>query len=57
MAQHFLLSSEARTLSLVKIAMMSEEEIFELFKQIRWSITNGKPACPIPLSISLRVRK
>ena len=46
MAQHFLLSAEARTLSLVEIAMMSEEEIFELFKHIRWSTTNGKPVCP-----------
>ena len=35
MAQHFLLSAEARTLSIVKIAMMSDEEIHEIFKNIR----------------------
>lgn len=46
MAQHFLLSANARTLSIVKIAMMSEEEVFEIFKTIRWSATNGKPVCP-----------
>lgn len=46
MAQHFLLSANARTLSIVKIAMMSEEEIFEIFKAIRWSATNGEPVCP-----------
>lgn len=46
MAQHFLLSANARTLSIVKIAMMSETEIFEIFKAIRWSATNGEPTCP-----------
>ena len=46
MAQHFLLSANARTLSIVKIAMMSEEEIFEIFKAVRWSATNGEPICP-----------
>ena len=46
MAQHFLLSANARTLSIVKIAMMSEEEIFEIFKTVRWSATNGEPVCP-----------
>jgi len=46
MAQHFLLSANARTLSIVKIAMMSEDEIFEIFKHVRWSETNGEPICP-----------
>jgi len=46
MAQHFLLSAEARTLSIVKIAMMSNEEVHEIFKNIRWSETNGEPVCP-----------
>jgi transposase-like protein len=46
MAQHFLLSAQARTLSLMKIAMMRNEEVHELFKQIRWSNTNGNPVCP-----------
>jgi len=25
---------------------MSDEEVHEIFKQIRWSDTNGKPVCP-----------
>ena len=46
MAQHFLLSVEARTLLIVKIAMMSNEEVHEIFENIRWSETNGEPVCP-----------
>lgn len=46
MAQHFLLSSKARSLSLIKIATMSDDEVDEVFKQIRWADTNGEPVCP-----------
>lgn len=46
MAQHFLLSAKARTLSIVKIAMMSDAEIHKIFKNIRWDSTNGEPVCP-----------
>ena len=46
MAQHYLLSAEARNLSIVKIAMMSKIEAFELFKTVRWNDTDGKPVCP-----------
>jgi transposase-like protein len=46
MAQHYLLSAQARGLSIVKIAMMSEMEAFEVFKTIRWNETEGKPVCP-----------
>ena len=46
MAQHFLLSAKARTLSIVKIAMMSDTEIYDIFKNIRWGSTNGEPVCP-----------
>ena len=46
MAQHYLLSAEARNLSMVKIMMMSDLEAFELFKSVRWSNTHGKPVCP-----------
>jgi len=46
MAQHFLLSSQARTLSLLKIAKMSDMEAFEVFKTVRWSATGGEPVCP-----------
>jgi len=46
MAQHFLLSAKARTLSLAQVMRMSEGEAFEAFKAIRWAETDGKPVCP-----------
>ncbi|WP_258238925.1 transposase [Arcobacter sp. CECT 8985] len=46
MAQHFLLSSKARELSMVKIMMMSDIEVFEVFRNVRWNTTNGEPVCP-----------
>lgn len=42
--QHFLLSAQARTLSLRRIFAMSDEEAFDLFKKSRWG--NGDPVCP-----------
>ena len=46
MAQHFLLSSAARSLSLATVARMSDEEAWEAFRLIRWSDTQGEPVCP-----------
>jgi transposase-like protein len=46
MAQHFLLSAAARTLSVASVARMSDEEAHDRFRQIRWSETNGEPVCP-----------
>lgn len=46
MAQHFLLSSAARSLSLSKVARMSDDEARDAFRMIRWASTNGEPACP-----------
>ena len=46
MAQHFLLSAKARTLSLATVARMSDEEAFETFKAIRWADNAGEPYCP-----------
>lgn len=46
MAQHFLLSSDARTFSIVKIAKMTEKQAETYFRKLRWSDTNGKPVCP-----------
>ncbi|WP_186417589.1 IS1595 family transposase [Bosea sp. CS1GBMeth4] len=46
MAQHFLLSSAARTLSLVTVARMSDEEAHKAFRMIRWCDTGGEPVCP-----------
>jgi transposase-like protein len=45
-AQHFLLSTAARSLSLARVARMSEAEAVKVFTQIRWSATNGDPNCP-----------
>jgi transposase-like protein len=46
MSQHFLLSPAAKTLSLVKVMRMSEEEARTAFRQIRWTETEGEPICP-----------
>ncbi len=46
MAQHFLLSAAARSLSLAKVARMSDDEARDAFRQIRWSATEGQPVCP-----------
>src|SRR5215203_7144535 len=46
MAQHFLLSAKARTLSLVQVARMSEDEARATFRVMRWHSTGGDPVCP-----------
>ena len=46
MSQHFLLSAQARTLSLVKVMRLSDAEAFETFKKIRWAGNDGEPVCP-----------
>jgi transposase-like protein len=46
MPQHFLLCSEARSLSLATVARMSDEEAFEALKLVRWSDNAGEPYCP-----------
>ena len=46
MAQHFLLSSAARGLSLAKVARMSDGEAHDTFCRIRWAETDGEPICP-----------
>ena len=46
MAQHFLLSSAARTLSLSAVARMSDEEAREAFRRVRWAGNGGEPYCP-----------
>lgn len=37
MSQHFLLSPAAKTLSLVKVMLMSEVEARTAFRQVRWT--------------------
>lgn len=44
MSSHFLLKSEARTLSLKEIFKLTDDEAFEMFKNMRWK--DGKPICP-----------
>jgi transposase-like protein len=46
MSQHFLLSAQARTLSLATVMRMSEVDAREAFAKIRWHARNGKPYCP-----------
>ena len=46
MAQHFLLSAKARTLSLGAVLRLSDAQAFETFKAIRWADTQGEPVCP-----------
>ena len=46
MAQHFLLSTEARNLSLIKIAKMNDFQAIATFRQVRWFETKGNPVCP-----------
>jgi transposase-like protein len=46
MAQHFLLSAAARTISLGKIFRMRDVEVEATFAAIRWVETAGRPVCP-----------
>jgi transposase-like protein len=46
MAQHFLLTAAARTLSLKAIYAMGEDGAYETFCKLRWSATDGEPVCP-----------
>jgi len=42
---HFLLSAEARTLSMREVFALSDEQAFELFREVRWG-RDGEPVCP-----------
>jgi len=46
MAQHFLLSACARTLSLKAIYVGGEEKAYAAFRKLRWPMTDGEPVCP-----------
>ncbi len=46
MAQHFLLSASARSLSGAKIMRMSDSGVENVFLRLRWPETDGKPVCP-----------
>lgn len=46
MAQHFLLTRTAKSLSLAQVFGMSDAQAETLFKLLRWPETNGEPVCP-----------
>lgn len=46
MAQHFLLSAKARTLSLAQVMRLTDDQAFETFKAIRWADNAGEAYCP-----------
>ena len=46
MAQHFLLSAAARTLSLASVARMSDEKAERVFIRLRWADNDGEACCP-----------
>src|SRR3954470_7282502 len=46
MAQHFLLSTAAKSLSLASVFTMKDEEAEMAFRRIRWADTDGAPVCP-----------
>jgi transposase-like protein len=45
-AQHYLLSAKARTLSLAKVLRLTDQGAFDTFKAIRWADNDGQPYCP-----------
>jgi transposase-like protein len=46
MAQHFLLSTKARTLSLTSVLRLTDAEAYTAFKAIRFATNGGEPFCP-----------
>ena len=46
MAQHFLLSAKARTISLKAVYQMGEDKAYAVFRVLRWPETDGEAVCP-----------
>ncbi len=46
MAQHFLMSAAARTLSLADLCDLSEDAAHKMLCKMRWADTGGDPVCP-----------
>lgn len=46
MSRHFLLSSDARTLSLATVFGLTDTEAELAFQKLRWADTEGAPVCP-----------
>ncbi|MDP2432511.1 MAG: hypothetical protein Q8O33_10805 [Pseudomonadota bacterium] len=45
MAQHFLLFAAARTISVLEVATLSDDNAFALFKRLRWG-DQEEVGCP-----------
>src|SRR5437762_1745883 len=45
-AQHFLLSRKAKTLTLASVFRMTDTEAETTFRQMRWGDTGGAAVCP-----------
>src|SRR3954470_7380685 len=46
MAQHFLLSPAAKTLTLAHVMRMTDQEAETTFRAVRWADSQGEPVCP-----------
>src|SRR5579862_3269627 len=46
MAQHFLLSRNAKTLTLAEVMRLSDEKAEQIFRNVRWPESQGEPVCP-----------
>lgn len=46
MSQHFILSSRAKSLSLIQVMRLSDADAEKMFARVRWFATNGAPVCP-----------
>jgi hypothetical protein len=44
--QHFLLSPQCRTLTVMDLAKLREVTAYEWFRKMRWPETDGEPYCP-----------
>jgi hypothetical protein len=44
--QHFLLSPECRTLTVLDLTRMRDATAYIWFKRLRWPETEGEPYCP-----------
>ena len=55
MAQHFLLSRAAKTLTVGKVCRMSDGEAEHAFRKVRWAETDGEACCPECGGLTLRV--
>lgn len=51
MSQHFLLSKASRNLSLASIMQMSDADVFDTFKKLRWG-ESDKQVCPCCASVN-----